>query len=129
MAFLFFFGKDKDMKKKGDDPSAVFYKTVGLDSTQIGIFKSMKDSFIAEMKPHWSEMRKLKDSVYLNMGKGPNDSTVLSLINKMAEKNKEIETKTFNHFTSLRTLCTSDQQTRFDTLVPKFLSRNNRNRR
>ena len=129
MAFLFFFGKDKDIKKKNDDPSTVFYKNVGLDSTQIGDFKIMKDSFIMEMKPHWSEMRKLKDSLYTYMGKGPNDSTALALIATMSEKNKEIETKTFNHFSSLRALCTSEQQTRFDTLIPKFLNRNNRGRR
>lgn len=129
MAFLFFFGKDKSMKKKGDDPSTVFYKNVGLDSTQIGTFKTMKDSFIAEMRPHWAEMRKLKDSLYTQMGKGSNDSIALSLISIMADKNKEIETKTFNHFSSLRALCTADQQARFDTLVPNFLNRNNRGRR
>jgi hypothetical protein len=127
LAFFLFASNNADKKKKRESPAMAVYKEIGLDSIQIDTFKARKDSFFKHMKPLWSEIRMLKDSLYKDMSLNANDSTIVSITQQIADKSMEADRKMYQHFVEIRSLCNPDQQVRFDTIIPKFL--NNRNRR
>ena len=76
------------------------------------------------MKPLFDSMSSVKTSLY-NFIKNPatNDSVINNYSNKIAELNKEITVKTYNHFKQVRTLLSPEQQTKFDEVVQKMMSR------
>jgi hypothetical protein len=122
--FLFSKGKKPDYKKQAEERAMSVYKEIGLDSLQIDSFKASKDAFLKEMKPMWGDLRNLKDSLYRSLPINPDDSSIVALLDSIAAKSRENERRAFAHFHHLRNMCTVDQQTRFDTIMPKFLNRN-----
>lgn len=114
-------------KKKANDVSA-WYAEVGLEQSQIDTFKILKEEYFKDMKPLWGDIRQLKDSLYQQLDKGVEDSTAQHLLSLISQKNLEIDTRTYLHFTKLRKFCTPTQQARFDTIIPKLINRPGRRR-
>jgi hypothetical protein len=114
-------------KKKANDVSA-WYAEVGLEQTQIDTFKILKEEYFKDMKPLWGDIRQLKDSLYQQLDKGVEDSTAQHLLSLISQKNLEVDTRTYLHFTKLRKFCTPTQQARFDTIIPKLINRPGRRR-
>jgi hypothetical protein len=125
LAFLLigFDADNKEGKKKTEDRIPAWYKEVGLEQSQIDTFKLLREEYFKIMKPIWGEVRSLKDSLYSQLSKSPEDSGVNKLLNSISEKNLASDKQTFTHFSRLRTMCSPDQQVRFDTIVPKMLNR------
>jgi hypothetical protein len=114
-------------KKKANDVSA-WYAEVGLEQAQIDTFKILKEEYFKDMKPLWSDIRQLKDSLYQQLDKGVEDSTAQHILSLISQKNLEVDTRTYLHFTKLRKFCTPTQQARFDTIIPKLINRPGRRR-
>jgi hypothetical protein len=114
-------------KRKGNDVSA-WYAEVGLEQEQIDTFKVLKEEYFKDMKPLWSDIRQLKDSLYLQLDKSLEDSTAQNILMMISKKNLEADSRTFMHFTKLRKFCTPAQQVRFDTIIPKLINRTGRRR-
>jgi len=114
-------------KKKANDVSA-WYAEVGLEQAQIDTFKILKEEYFKDMKPLWGDIRQLKDSLYQQLDKGVEDSTAQHLLSLISQKNLEVDTRTYLHFTKLRKFCTPTQQARFDTIIPKLINRPGRKR-
>lgn len=110
-------------KKKPEDRVSAWYKEVGLEQSQIDTFKLLKEDYFKVMKPIWGEIRSLKDSLYGQLNKSPEDSVVNNLLNAISQKNLISDSNTFSHFSRLRKMCTPEQQVRFDTIIPKMLNR------
>ena len=129
--FLFSSDKKDDKKKSREDFAMAFYKEVGLNAQQIDTFKVLKEEYFKDMKPIWGEIRELKDSLYRNMGSLSKDSSAMSLIVIINQKNTLADQKTFQHFIKLRMKLDSAQQYRFDTSIAKIINRpwGSRNRR
>lgn len=113
----------KSDKRKPEDRVSAWYKEVGLEQSQIDTFKILKEEYFKEMKPIWGEIRNLKDSLYSHLEKSPDDSVVAGLLTSISQKNLAADKHAFSHFSRLRTMCTPDQQVRFDTIFPKMLNR------
>jgi hypothetical protein len=130
LAFFLFFSSEKKEKKKDspDEWAMKIYNEIGLDSAQITIFKKEKDDFFNTMRPVWNENKQAKDSLYKNLASNLSDSTVNDLLEKIKTTNHFSDSFTYSHFIKLRTLCTPEQQVRFDTIIPKIVNRS-RNRR
>jgi hypothetical protein len=116
-----------ERKRKGNDVSA-WYAEVGLEQAQIDTFKILKEEYFKDMKPLWGDIRQLKDSLYQQLDKGVEDSTAQHILSLISQKNLEVETRTYLHFTKLRKFCTPTQQARFDTIIPKLINRPGRRR-
>jgi hypothetical protein len=114
-------------KRKGNDVSA-WYAEVGLEQDQIDTFKILKEEYFNDMKPLWSDLRQLKDSLYQQLDKGVEDSSSQNILLMISQKNLEADSRTFLHFTKLRKFCTPTQQARFDTIIPKLINRTGRRR-
>jgi hypothetical protein len=100
-----------------------FYKEIGLSNNQIDTFKILKDEYFNEMRPIWSEIRGMKDSLYRNMGKLSNDSAAVKLIFMINQKNTVADIKTFDHFIVLRNKLDTGSQVKFDTSIAKMMNR------
>ena len=114
-------------KRKGNDVSA-WYAEVGLEQEQIDTFRILKEEYFRDMKPLWSDIRQLKDSLYLQLDKSLEDSTAQNILLMISKKNLEADSRTYMHFTKLRRFCTPAQQARFDTIIPKLVNRSGRKR-
>jgi hypothetical protein len=123
--FLFMSNTSKDRLESRDESSAI-YKEIGLSGQQIDTFKASKENFFKQMRPYWNEIKELKDSMYKKLEADSNDLIVKMLSLEIAQKTNMVDLKTYQHFVELRTLCTPEQQVRFDTLIPKFVNRRNR---
>jgi protein CpxP len=120
---LLFRKSDKPVEKK---PTAFnqMVRELGLDSTQQLIFKQRKDSFMKSMKPLWDDIRKSKYELYRQLQDvNTSDSVIRRLVDSIGIKTVLSEEKQYRHFKELRTVCTAEQQSRFDTLVPQLISR------
>jgi len=101
-----------------------FYQDLGLTPEQQSAFRSRKDTFMREMRPHWSAIRKAKDSLFARAGDASvDDSALAALTGRIAEMGRQSDERLFRHFRELRKLCTPAQQAAFDTLVPRMVSR------
>jgi hypothetical protein len=116
-----------EKKRKANDVSA-WYAEVGLEQEQIDTFKILKEEYFKDMKPLWSDIRQLKDSLYRQLDKSTEDSTAQHILSMISQKNLEAESRTYLHFTKLRRFCTPAQQARFDTIIPKLVNRTGRKR-
>ena len=116
-----------EKKRKGNDVSA-WYAEVGLEQAQIDTFKILKEEYFKDMKPLWGDIRQLKDSLYDQLDKGIEDSTAQHILSLISQKNHEVDSRTYLHFTKLRKFCTPAQQARFDTIIPKLINRQGRRR-
>jgi hypothetical protein len=116
-----------EKKKKANDVSA-WYTEVGLEQNQIDTFKILKEEYFKDMKPLWSDIRLLKDSLYRQLEKSPEDSSAQNILLMISKKNLEVESRTYLHFTKLRKFCTPAQQARFDTIIPKLINRTGKRR-
>ena len=66
-------------KRKANDVSA-WYAEVGLEQEQIDTFKILKEEYFKDMKPLWSDIRQLKDSLYMQLDKSLEDSTAENIL-------------------------------------------------
>lgn len=122
VAFHFLQGRSSVDRRSS---SEWFYRELGLSQEQEALFRSRKDSFMKEMRPHWSASRRAKDSLYARMGDSTlNDSALAAVTAHIAELSRQSDERMFLHFRELRKLCSPAQQLAFDTLVPKLMSRN-----
>lgn len=113
----------KEVKKKPEERVSAWYAEVGLEQHQIDTFKLLKEDYFQVMKPKWNEIRLLKDSLYTYLHKSPDDTIVNNLLLLLSQKNMASDKHTFSHFAKLRTMCTPEQQIRFDTIIPKLVNR------
>lgn len=120
-------GKTVERKRKVPDVSA-WYAEVGLAQDQIDTFKILKEEYFKDIRPIWSDVRQLKDSLYKQLDKSTEDSTAQKILLMISKKNLEADTRTYSHFTKLRRFCTPEQQVRFDTIIPKLINRTSRRR-
>lgn len=130
LAFFLFFANDKKSRKKenGEDWAMKIYNEIGLDSMQIVIFKKEKDIFFETMRPVWNKNRQAKENLYKKLASNSSDTSVLQLLSQIERTNHYSDSFTFTHFVKLRSMCTPEQQVRFDTIIPKLVLRQ-RNRR
>lgn len=110
-------------KKDGADRIPQWYSEVGLDEKQIDTFKVRREEYFKEARPLWQEIRQLKDSLYHSMEKPETDSSVIELVELINQKNVIADLRLYRHFSRLRTMCTPEQQVRFDTIVPKMVNK------
>jgi Spy/CpxP family protein refolding chaperone len=113
-------GGDRQPGKRGD----WFAEQLKLDSTQKKEHKKLRDAHFESMKPLFDSISSCKTSLYNSIKESSgNDSIVNSYSNKIAELNKEITIKTYNHFKQVRTLLNAEQQVKYDEMVQKMSRR------
>ena len=95
---------------------------VGFNEEQTAKYKELKDKQREKIRPMYDNMRKAKDSLFrlLSYPNTP-DSVLHRAAEVIAQRQKELDMETFNHFKRVRTLCTPDQLPQYDSLVLRLL--------
>lgn len=130
LAFFLFFSNDKKQRKRNspDEWAMKIYTEIGLNQAQIETFKKEKDTYFSIMVPVWNDNKQAKEKLFNNLAIDPADSSIHLLLDEIKRTNHFSDSFTFTHFQKLRALCTDEQKVRFDTIMPKLITRP-RNRR
>ena len=95
---------------------------VGFNEDQTAKYKELKDKQREKIKPMYDNMRKAKDSLFRLLSyPGTPDSVLNKAGEVIAQRQKELDIETFNHFRRVRTLCTPDQLPQYDSLVIRLI--------
>ena len=125
---VYFLWNEKNKHKAGNDRQQPgrnwLAEQLKLDSTQKNEHKRLRDANFESMKPLFDSMTSYKTSLYNSLKDASDSDSILnSYSSKMAELNKEITIKTYNHFKQVRKILNADQQIKYDELVQKMMSR------
>ncbi len=95
---------------------------VGFNEEQTAKYKELKDKQREKIKPMYDNMRRAKDSLFrlLSYPDTP-DSVLNKAAEVIAQRQKELDIETFNHFKRVRALCTPAQFAQYDSLVIRLL--------
>lgn len=90
---------------------------VGFSQEQINKYVELSDKHKETMKPLFEDIRAAKDSLYKLLRQEPSDSMVNHYLVMIGDRQKAIDQRVFNHFLSLKHICTPEQQPKYDTLI------------
>ena len=111
----------------GNGIQDLLQKEVGFTPEQLAQYKQMKDKQRETIRPMYDEMRKKKDSLFQLL----NDATVSDSVaeraaEQIAYQQKAVDLQTFTYFRKVRTICTAEQQPKYDSLIQNMFSKMNK---
>jgi periplasmic protein CpxP/Spy len=95
--------------------------SVGFNDDQVAQFKKLREEQRTALRPMFDDMRKAKDNLFKLLS-DPNatDSIIDRASDVIAENQKALDLQTFNHFRRIRSLCTPEQQPKYDSMVQRM---------
>ncbi|HTD93618.1 MAG TPA: hypothetical protein VK644_07400 [Chitinophagaceae bacterium] len=122
--FLWFKDSEKrpQPEKERSGLTEMLQKEVGFNDDQVAQYKLLKDKQRGIIHPMFDDMRKAKDSLFrlLSFPETP-DSVLRKAAEMIGQKQRELDLQAFTHFRKVRTLCTPDQQTKYDSMVVRMI--------
>lgn len=129
IAVLVYFLGQKPVKPEHNDRnktgiSEALQKEVGFTDEQIAQYKQLKEVQKQTIRPMFDDMRIAKDSLFKLLSyPGVDDSLLNKVSDVIAQKQKAVDMQTFNYFKKIRTLCTPEQQPRYDSVVQRMFKK------
>lgn len=128
---LFFFLGDKHDGPKGPshpDRNKVMrdflQNEIDFTGQQLQQYDTLSQQHKEKMKAEFDSLKGNKEEQFKELGsKGFSDSAIAEIVNHSAEQQKIMEQKMMNHFTTIRKICTAEQQPKFDSLFYKIWSK------
>jgi protein CpxP len=119
---VYFLGQKEPEKSPHDEKRAgiseMLQKEVGFTDEQTAQYKQLKEKQKETIRPMYDDMRKTKDSLFKLLSyPETNDSLLTKIADAIAQKQKALDLQTFNHFKRVRTLCTPEQQPKYDSMI------------
>ena len=104
--------------------SGLLQKEVGFTKEQLDTYQSLRKDHFDKVHVLFDELRKSKIDFYnLIYTQQASDSSVNKAADLIAEKQKTLDLQMFNHFETVRNICTPDQLQKFDTTIKKVIMR------
>ena len=124
---VFFMGMNKhdsrDNRGRGEI-TRVLKEEIGFSDTQIKEYEEIRMAHREKMRPLFDSIRIAKESLYNQLYLPEiNDSIFDIASSAVGEKQQMIDRHLFNHFRTLRELCTAEQQPKFDTMIKHMVQR------
>lgn len=111
-------------EKRGPGITSFLQNDLGFSKQQMELLDSLKKQHRSSIKPLFDELGKSKDNFYQLIGKpGVTDSVLQSAASEIGRRQAALDLQFFQNFISLRTLCTGQQLTKFDSVMPVLASR------
>ncbi len=99
-------------------------KDIGFSEAQLQQYDSLSKQHRESVKVFFEEMRSNKEKSFKDLGaNGFSDSIIDLTATQASAKQKEMDIKMFQHFKSIRALCTNEQLPRFDSLFYKMVTK------
>lgn len=107
-----------DKFKRTDGITDKLRKQLDFNEAQIKQVEEMRGDHHKRMRPLFTNMKTAKHDFYKLVGQ-PNlpDSVWRQAANRIGEAQKAIDMELFAHFQKMRTICTPEQQPKYDSLV------------
>jgi Spy/CpxP family protein refolding chaperone len=97
-------------------------KELNLTTEQQKKFDALRDEHQARTKQIMDGMKELKDALVDKISAPENDSIAINdLTKQIAEKERQRDLATVNHFRSFRTILNAEQQTKFDKILREVM--------
>lgn len=105
--------------RKRYDMAAFFKNDLKFSEQQLAILDSAKQKHRDSIGRYFKSLNESKQA-FFNLLSSPKIDTLMydSLAMRVAMKQAEVEKAFFRHFRDLRTICTPEQQVRYDSLFP-----------
>jgi periplasmic protein CpxP/Spy len=130
LVVLMMTGRDKDNSRghRGKfEPFELLVKELSLTEQQQKEFRELKDAHFAKAKPLFDSLRKAKTAFFSLMKQESVPDSLLNLYSRqMNERQTELDKMLFAHLKKVRSLCTAEQQPKFDVFVQKMMQRGRR---
>jgi Spy/CpxP family protein refolding chaperone len=129
LAYFLWYKKPSDghADHGGKRPPGIEYplqNEVGFNEQQLGQYRQMRDEQMKAIRPMFDDMRKSKDSLFRMLSnESTTDSTANSIAEAIAQKQKAIDLRMYNHFKRIRALCTPEQLPKYDSLIQHMMSK------
>jgi Spy/CpxP family protein refolding chaperone len=123
---VYFLGQKKPAKPEHGDRdrpgiTESLQKEVGFTDEQIAQYKQLKELQKQSIRPMYDEMRMAKDSLFRLLTDPQAGDSILNQVSEViAQKQKALDLQTFNYFKKIRTLCTPEQQPRYDSVIQRM---------
>ena len=121
---VFLLGKKADKPGRKPSSSGVSYlqKELGFTEQQMAQFNAMKEEHREKINSLFDEVKKTKDTFFLHLKDSTaSDSAVMSAANLIGDKQQALDMQVFESVREIRGICTSEQQQKFDSLLPKIV--------
>lgn len=124
---VFFVGKKTPGKQRSrsDDRSSVlreFLKdSLNFNDQQLAQYDELRQTNRENMRPLFEDLGKAKMAYYQFINRDSTDTAGQSAAALIGEKQKALDMAFFNHFRQVRTLCTPEQQVRYDSAVQQII--------
>jgi periplasmic protein CpxP/Spy len=119
-----------NIKKEPSTVTEMLQKEVGFTEEQIARYKPMKEKQKEIIRPMYDDMRKTKDSLFRLLSYPETSDSVLNkMADVIAQKQKALDLQTFNYFKRVRTLCTAEQLSKYDSMILPMLRKMGKNPR
>lgn len=128
-ALLYFFVlKGKEEPKQSGNKSFREYMAetlkneVGFSDEQVKQYQDLSQKHKEGMKVLFDDIKNTKDTLYkfIYVENVP-DSVTNSYLDKIGDKQKNIDYRISNHFRTLRGLCTEEQRPKFDSITQRII--------
>jgi protein CpxP len=124
---VFFMGMNKhdsrDNRGRGEI-TRVLKEEIGFNETQIKKYEEIRLAHREKMRPLFDSMRLAKEALYNQLYLPSLEDSALSAASiAIGEKQQIMDRHLFNHFRTLRELCTAEQQPKFDSMIKHMVQR------
>ncbi len=127
LIFFMLMSKPTDKRSRIHEENGIYnslQKEVGFSNDQLNQYQNLRNQQRVNVKPLFNEIRKTKENFYalLNSDNVP-DSIINADADSIATKQKRLDLQMFNHFKSVRNICTTEQLPKFDSAIKKLVVR------
>ncbi|MEO8235059.1 MAG: hypothetical protein ABI549_06555 [Flavobacterium sp.] len=121
LVFFVFYGNQLQGFNKRIEPKEIIIKKLGFDEQQVKEYQELIHWHRGNIDNLQEQIRNTKQELYSELVKSDVDNkTKDSLINKLANIQKEIEIMHFKHFQDIKKLCKKEQLDRFNDLTQEL---------
>lgn len=112
-------GGNSGEKKSGSTPVTFLQHRIGLTQQQVSQLNEIKDKHHLKLYPLFEDLRITKDQFFLLIKDSASDAVIDSVATLIGEKEKTLDMQVFRTIREVRSVCTPEQQLKFDSLLPK----------
>jgi hypothetical protein len=131
MVYFFLMKKDDD-KQRGKRPDRramiadFLKKDIGFDMVQLQQYDTLSNLHKEDMKKMFDSLGMAKDKQFKELVAGNFSDSVINVVaEKSGASQKIMEQQMFGHLKNIRKLCKPEQQSKFDSLFVKVLTKRN----
>ncbi|MEO7393646.1 MAG: hypothetical protein ABIU11_01820 [Chitinophagaceae bacterium] len=109
-------------RHKGGERGDWMVNELKLDDKQKAEHKKLKEAHFASLKPIFDSITAERSRLY-NLLKEPviNDSLVSYYVKAIGDKHSLVSEYTFEHFKTMRAICTAEQKIKLDQIIQKIV--------